>query len=140
MFTTPVEHLTTLTDAFGAPLVDFYHVAADELLFLRWYGHLTGAEIIRVAQEGSKWRHCGYHRILNDKRASSGDWAEALPWMAYEWMPQARAAGIRAMADIISDDPDNKLVSLAFIRAVASTMPVALFVREAEALRWIRVQ
>ena len=138
MFSTAVEHLTTLRDAFGAPLADFQYVAADSLLFLRWHGHLTAAEIIRVAREGSNWRSRGYARILNDRRANSGDWAEALPWMTYEWMPSAVASGIRAIGDIISDDSDNRLVTLAFVRALQPTMQAAVFTSETEALRWIR--
>ena len=139
MFTTPVEHLSTLTDAFGAPLVDYHYVAADQLLFLHWHGHLTAAEIIRVAQAAGQLRpQRSWQRILNDKRGSSGDWAEALPFMLYEWMPNAVAHGIRAMADLISPDVGNRVASEAFIRGALHQLPTALFTNEAEALRWIR--
>lgn len=141
MFTTPIVPVATLADKFGEPLVDISYVAADALLFLRWRGHVTADEIVRVAREGRKYRaRYAYRRILNDKRAASGDWSEALPWMQFEWAPRAVAFGIRAMADIVSPQIGYVPVNEAFAQAVRGQLPVAVFTDEAEALRWIRAQ
>ena len=139
MFTTPVLHLTTLTDKFGEPLVDIYYVEADALLFLRWHGHVTADEIVRATTAGGQWRtQYAYHRILNDKRDGTGEWSEALPWVQYEWTPRAVASGIRAMADIVSLQIGDRPVTEAFAQAVRGQLAVAIFTDEAEALRWIR--
>ena len=139
MFTTPVLHLTTLADKFGAPLVDIYYVEADALLFLHWHGHVTADEIVQAATKGGQWRgQYSYQRILNDKRAAGGEWSEALPWMLYEWTPRAVAFGIRAMADIVTRDIGYQPVNEAFAEAVRGQLPVAVFTDVAEALRWIR--
>ena len=139
MFTTAVVHLTTLADKFGEPLVDLYFVEADALLFLHWHGHVTADEIVRAATTGSQWRaQYSYQRILNDKRAASGEWSEALPWMLFEWTPRAVAFGIRAMADIVARPFGYQPVNEAFAEAVRDQLPVAVFTDEAEALRWIR--
>ncbi|MDQ2769256.1 MAG: hypothetical protein M3Y54_02000 [Bacteroidota bacterium] len=141
MFTTPGTHLTTLADKYGERLVDLYYVEADALLFLRWHGHVTADEIVRAITEGGQWRtRYTYQRILNDKRAASGEWSEALPWIQYEWTPRAVARGIRAMADIVSLQIGDRPVTEAFAQAVRDQLPVAVFTNEAEALRWIRSQ
>ena len=141
MFTTPTIHLTTFADKFGAPMVDFYFVEADALLFLRWQGHVTADEIVRTAIAGSEWRdRYAYQRILNDKREATGEWSEALSFMQFEWAPQAVAHGIRAMADILSLDVGDRVASAAFVRAMREQLPMAVFTDEAEALRWIRTQ
>ena len=59
-----------------------------------------------------------FSRILNDKRDTGGDWSEALPWLQYEWLPQAVASGVRAMAYLFSPDLEAQLVSHEFVAAV----------------------
>ena len=97
IFGPPTQRLT-LDDAQGALLAEYLFFPADELLYVRWHGHLTGAEIIRGVEHGSKWHEqLVYSLVLNDKSDTGGDWSDALPWLEYEWLPKAVAAGVRAM-------------------------------------------
>ena len=141
MLTAQAVHLLALPDHYGAPLAEYFFVPTDAMLYVRWHGQLTAAEVIRGVQEGARWR--GVHtfrRVLNDKRDSGGDWSDALPWLQYEWLPEAVAAGIQAMAYVLSPDLEGRIVSQEFVEAVQARLKVALFTNEAEAMRWLQAQ
>jgi hypothetical protein len=141
MFTAVATHLLTLPDHYGAPLAEYYLLAEESLLYIRWHGHLTGPAVIRGAQQAVALRkHYGYQKVLNDKRDTGGDWSDALPWLQYEWLPQAVASGLKAMAYILSPDLHAQMVSHAFVEAVQGHLNVALFTTEAEAERWLHQQ
>jgi len=132
-------HLLSLADAHGAPLAEFFHYAADELLYIRWHGQLTSADVIRVVQHGGQWREqLRYTRLLNDKLDAGGDWSEALPWLQYEWLPRAVAAGIKAMAYVVSPRYENGIATQAFIQAVHPQLAIKLFESPDDALTWLR--
>ena len=130
--------LATLTDSYGAPLAEYYHFPGNALLYIRWHGQLTASAVIRGATTAVQLRRIhAFRRVLNDKRDTAGDWSEALPWLQYEWLPQAVAAGLHAMAYILSPDLHAQLVSQQFLEAVRNQLQVALFTSEAEARRWL---
>ena len=136
MLTDNALHLLTLPDRYGVPLSDYYFCAEHALLYVRWHGQLTAAEVIRGVQVGAQWRgQYVFKRVLNDKRDAGGDWSDALPWLQYEWLPQA--TGIRAMAYVLSPDLDGRTVSQEFMVAAQEYMRVALFTDEDEALAWL---
>lgn len=139
MLTADVVHLFTLPDRYGAPLAEYFLLPEQELLYIRWHGHLTGPAVIRAAQQALKLgKEHRYVKVLNDKRDTGGDWSEALPWLQYEWLPQAVAAGLRAMAYILSPDLHAQMVSYEFVEAVQDHLDVALFTVEAEAELWLQ--
>lgn len=133
--------LLSLADDHGAPLAEYFYYPADELLYVRWHGQLTADVVIKGAQQSRQWRGLlRYSRVLNDKSDSGGDWREALPWLQYEWLPQALGAGIRAMAYVFSPDRDNRFASQEFIDAVRPHMAIELFDDVEAALTWLRTQ
>ena len=138
MLTAEAVHLTTLPDSYGAPLAEYYYRAETALLYIRWHGQLTAAEIIRGV-EGAMLLLAAhpFRRVLNDKRDTGGDWSEALPWLQYEWLPRAVAEGIQAIAYILSPDLPAQVVSLEFVESVQPHLHVSLFTSEAEAQRWL---
>ena len=141
MLTATAIHLLSLPDSYGAPLAEYFYFPDNSELYVRWHGQLTAAEVIRGVQAASRWR--GQHhfqRILNDKRDTGGDWSEALPWLQYEWLPVAVAAGVRAMAYILSPDFEAQIVSQEFVESVSPRLNVALFTSEAEAQSWLAAQ
>ncbi|WP_226163449.1 hypothetical protein [Hymenobacter terricola] len=130
-----------MSDSYGAPLADYYFLPDEDLLYIRWHGHLTGAAVIQGAQKAGQLREqYPYSKVLNDKRDTAGDWSDALPWLQYEWLPAAVAAGLRAMAYILSPDLHAQVVSHEFVEAVGHHLNVELFTAEAEAQRWLQTQ
>ena len=105
-------HLTTIADGYGAPLAEYYFFPDNMLLYICWHGQLTAAEVIRGVMEGTRLlEQHAFKRVLNDKRDTGGDWSEALPWLEYEWLPKAVAAGLRAIAYILSPNLDAQIVT-----------------------------
>ena len=138
MLTGPATHLFALQDAHGANLADYSFYPADELMYVRWHGHLTGAEVIRGVSQGSLWAaNFDYLLILNDKSDTGGDWSDALAWLQYEWLPQALEKGVRAMAYVFSPDRENRFVSQEFVEAISPQMAIELFDDRDLALEWL---
>ncbi|WP_375416727.1 hypothetical protein [uncultured Hymenobacter sp.] len=132
-----------LADLHGEPLIEFSHYPADDLLYLRWHGHLTTEEVIRGAQLGRQQQQrtgLPYSRVLNDNRDASGDWHEALPWLQYEWLPQATAAGVRALGYVFSPDLAHQFVSQEFVSNVRPHLSIELFHDVDEAWQWLLTQ
>ena len=141
MLSAPPSQLLTLQDANGAALADYLFYPDDDLLYVRWHGHLTGAEIVRGVQLGGQWRdQFTYSFILNDKLDSGGDWSDALPWLQYEWLPQAIRAGVKAMAYVFLPDRENQFATQSFITALRPHMAVELFENVDLALAWLQQQ
>jgi hypothetical protein len=133
--------LLTLNDEHGAPLAEIIYYPDTEVLGARWHGHLTGAEVVRGAQMEAGLRSQLHHyRLLNDKRDTSGDWSDALPWLQYEWLPQAVTDGIRAMAYVFSPERENRFVSQEFILAVRPYMAIEVFDNPNRAYAWLLQQ
>jgi hypothetical protein len=134
-------HSFTLEDDNGTALAEYLHYAQEDLLHVRWHGHLTGNEIIRGAQRGSELsHHLHYSLILNDKCDTGGDWSDALPWLQYEWLPQALAAGVRAMAYVFSPDRENRFASHHFVAALRPHIAIEVFEDLETALAWLLKQ
>ncbi|GAB3573851.1 SpoIIAA family protein [Hymenobacter daeguensis] len=141
MLTAEASHLTTLSDSYGAPLAEYYYFPETRALYIRWHGHLTAAAVIRgVVAAMQLLEEHPFERVLNDKRDTGGEWSEALPWLQYEWRPLAVAAGIRAIAYILSPDFTAQMVSTEFVEAMHGQIRVALFTGEDEARRWLQNQ
>ena len=141
MFSAPPTHLLTLTDSHGAALAEYFYYANQELLYVRWHGQLTGAEIIRGVQQGGQWRNqLKYSLILNDKSDTGGDWSDALPWLQYEWLPLALAAGVKAMAYLFSPDRENQFASHDFMAAMRPHLAIEQFESLDAALAWLQQQ
>ena len=141
MLAAPPTQLLTLQDDHGAALAEYLYYPDDDLMYVRWHGHLTGAEIIRGVQQGGQWRHeLKFSLILNDKSDTGGDWSDALPWLQYEWLPLALQAGVKAMAYVFSPDRENRFASHQFVAALRPHMAIELFEDKDAALAWLRQQ
>jgi hypothetical protein len=141
MVTADAIPLVTLPDSYGAPLAEYFFFPNNSLLYVRWHGNLTAPEVIQGVMEGTQWLD-KYHftRVLNDKRDATGDWSEALPWLQYEWLPQAVKAGLKAIAYILSPVLEAQIVSHEFVEAVQDQILISLFTDEADARRWLLAQ
>ncbi|SHJ04850.1 hypothetical protein SAMN02745146_2113 [Hymenobacter daecheongensis DSM 21074] len=138
---TSYTDLQTVLDEHGRLIASFRHYPNEQLLYIRWSGNLTGKEVIRVAMAGGAIQqelHCPL--LLNDKTDATGDWSEALPWLEYEWLPQALAEGLRAFAYVFSPDMQNQIISLEFAERVSKQLPIQLFYDVSTAWEWLRRQ
>lgn len=138
MFSTIHRHLYTLPDVHGDPLAEFWHYPDNHLLYVRWHGNLTSEEVIRVAAQylhQQRQLHCPL--LLNDKCDSTGDWREALEWLEYEWLPQARKLELKAFAYVFSPDVNNQLVSNEFLERLDGQLPVRVFYDLPTAWQWL---
>ena len=112
MMTTPMTTpLLRLPDRHGALLADFDFYPHLDLLHVRWHGHLTADSLVRGIQAGM-YLFEGQPlppRVLNDHGQASGEWSEALPWLHYEWLPEATGRGVRQLAHVLSHDPASRL-------------------------------
>ena len=141
MVAADMKPVLALSDRYGAPLAEFYYMPQGQLLYIHWHGNLTANEVIHAVSEGSKLSAMhSFTRVLNDKRETSGDWSEALPWLEYEWLPQAVAGGIRAIAYLLSPDLKSQIVSQEFMDNIGRQVHTALFRHEEPARLWLLQQ
>lgn len=141
MLSGPPVQLAPVTDAQGEPLAEYLFYPESGLLYVRWHGHLTGAEVIRGVAHTEQWRgQFTYALILNDKSDTGGDWSEAIPWLQYEWLPAALAEGVKAIAYVFSPDRENRIASQEFIEAVRPHLTIEMFEDLALALAWLLEQ
>lgn len=141
MLPTSPAQILSLTDSHGAPLADYLFYPDQELMYVRWHGHLTGAEVIRGVQQGTHWREqLHYSLVLNDKSDTSGDWRDALPWLQYEWLPRALKLGLRAVAYVFSPDRENQFASREFVEALRPRLSIEVFEDPDAALAWLLSQ
>ena len=133
--------LGTLPDANGSPLVELHYRAAQKVLYVRWFGNLTGREVIYVAREALKLQNTlAITLLLNDKTSATGDWSDAMDWLEYEWLPQATEKDLRAIAYIFSPDMHNQLASVEFFERVRQYIPIQMFHDLPAAWQWLRRQ
>ncbi|MBT9395306.1 hypothetical protein KLP40_19220 [Hymenobacter sp. NST-14] len=136
-----LEPLGSLTDDSGNPLVEVQHAPAHGLLYVKWFGNLTGREVIHVARHDLKLQAKLHHPLLlNDKSHATGDWSEAMEWLEYEWLPQAMLEGLRAVAYVFSPDMHNQLASFEFFERVRQYLPIQMFYDVPTASQWLQRQ
>ena len=141
MVATDTKPVLTLNDRYGASLAEFYYLPQSQVLYIKWHGNLTADEVIRAVSAGTKLLATHpFTRVLNDKRATSGDWSEALPWLEYEWLPLAVAEGVRAIAYLLSPDLESQIVSQEFMNNIGRQVHTALFMHEEPARLWLMQQ
>lgn len=133
--------LGTVLDTNGQLLVELLHSPTQQVLCARWHGNLTGREVLHVAAEYLRAQTTlRYPLLLNDKRHATGDWSESLDWLEYEWLPQALASGLRAVAYVFSPDMHNQLASLEFFTRIRRHVAIQLFYDVPTAWQWLRTQ
>ena len=136
-----LQPLNTLTDDSGQPLARIEHDPAHQLLAVHWFGNLTGRQVIQVARStirpGAPGAPGAYRLLLNDKRQATGDWSEALDWLEYEWLPQALASGLHAVAYVFTPDMHNQLASYRFVERLNLHVHIEIFPDVPGALHWL---
>ena len=110
---TLVTRLLTLPDAHGALLANFDFYPAQDLLYVRWHGHLTADAMVRGAAAGMRL-FAGRRlprRLLSNHQQVTGEWGEALPWLQYEWLPEASSRGVELLAHVLAANTASQLLN-----------------------------
>ncbi|PJJ47999.1 hypothetical protein CLV45_4690 [Hymenobacter chitinivorans DSM 11115] len=101
------QHVHTTYDSFGAVVAEYTFFPRNQVLYVRWHGHMTSDELVRAAQVGlrlnQQWQPLG---LFHDTRGGSGEWGEASAWIEYEWMPKikAKCPNLRGIAFLLAAD------------------------------------
>ncbi|RFP65189.1 hypothetical protein D0N36_10000 [Hymenobacter lapidiphilus] len=133
-----LQPLSILTDDSGKRLASIEHDPARQLLAIRWFGNLTGGQVIYVARCTLQLTAATpYILLLNDKSQATGDWSEALEWLEYEWLPQVLKGGLHAIAYIFTPDMHNQLASYRFIERLKPYLRIEAFHDAPTALQWL---
>ncbi|QJX47683.1 hypothetical protein HMJ29_12325 [Hymenobacter taeanensis] len=131
-------HIGSLFDEHGTRLAELYYAAAQELLQVQWFGNITSREVVFVAQQFLEAQHrMSVSLLLNDKTNATGDWAECMEWLEFDWLPQALSNGLRAVAYVFSPDASSHYASRKFSERVASYLPIKLFFDVPSAYKWL---
>jgi hypothetical protein len=137
--TAAAQRLLTLPDAHGALLAEFDFFPEHEILWVHWHGHLTPAAVVAATEAAIELRPNGTapRRLLSDESQASGDWSEAMPWMQYEWLPNAARQGLKAMAFVMSPDPASTSGDSGFIADGQRLMAIGVFRNTLSAWQWL---
>ena len=137
----PATRLLRLPDAHGALLADFDFYPEHDLLHISWHGHLTAEAVVRGAKAGMQLFATGTlpRRLLSNHQAVTGEWGEALPWLHYEWLPEASARGV--LAHVLAHGTASQLINFAgsheFIAAITYELRARSFRHVEPALQWL---
>ena len=63
-----------------------------------------------------------------------------MPWLQYEWLPQALEAGVRALAYVFSPEREHRFASQELTEALRPHMAIELFEDLNLALEWLEQQ
>jgi hypothetical protein len=137
------QRLLVLADKHRAPLAEFDFFAQHELLRIRWHGHITADSFVQVATAGLALfpNQPLPRRLLSDNSQTSGEWEDAIPWLHYEWLPQAAERGLAVIAHVVpteSETPLNKSAGgIEFMEAVQEVLRAHSFRSPATAWQWV---
>ncbi|OON68774.1 hypothetical protein [Hymenobacter sp. CRA2] len=135
----PPQLVQEVKDEFGRLIAELSFFPVERVLYVRWHGHLTAEEVIQVAKATLPWheqlRPVG---LLNDKRGTSGDWGEAMAWVEYEWIPWAKAHGLRAFAYVMNEDMMVSFENAALIHRIQENIPLRTYYGVGSAWKWLR--
>ncbi len=131
----------TAYDSFGAVAAEYSFFPDKRVLYVRWHGHFSGHEVIRVAKVG-----LGLHKQLQplglvlDTRGTSGDWGDAASWLTYEWIPgiKANSLSLRGIAYVLDPDTEVTYDNAQVIALLNQQFDFRTFYTPGPAWRWLR--
>lgn len=121
---------------------DFVEISFDSLnrwIYADWKGYQSDASV----KEGCELilealTHFNASSIFNDNRQVVGIWTGVADWIARDWFPRMRAAGMRKFALVYSPSRLSQIsADAAMLRFDPQGRIVAGFFAEAEAFSWL---
>ena len=137
----PAELVHTIYDPIGTALAEYIYFPNLRLIYVRWHGHFTSDEVIRVAKDGlrvhERWQPMG---MVYDTRGTSGDWGDAATFLMYEWIPAIKASSkrMRAIAYVLSPDTLVTYDNAQMLAEMNRHFAFRTFYTPRAAWRWLR--
>lgn len=81
---------------FSEPFIEISYNPEEKWIYADWKGFQT----TKTVKEGCELildslRKYGCHKVLNDNTSVKGIWSGASEWVAVDWFPRMRAAGMQ---------------------------------------------
>lgn len=128
-----------LAKLFSSDFVDITFLSATKQLHANWKGYQTDASI----HEGSErmldlMRTYSAYDVLNDNTNVVGIWINAAEWLALDWFPRMKAAGMQRFAWVYSP---YRFSQVSTDSTISMLDPLALgikvFATKPDALHWL---
>lgn len=124
----------------AAPHVTIYYDAHNDWLFVEWEGHLTLPVVQYACVEVA---HCylehAYPRVLNSNALVTGVDRDVETWLATNFLPNLRLAGVEQLAWVYSPALRGRIMAQhAVDQAQEKHVHVALFGDVDEAVAWLQ--
>ena len=119
--------------------IEISHSPGKPLLHVDWKGYQS----IESAHEGCEhildaMVHTGADSVLNDNTHVLGTWSAAAEWVAVDWFPRMRQAGLRRFAWVYSPSKLSQLSTDTTTRLLnRETFGIRIFHSKSEALTWL---
>jgi hypothetical protein len=130
------------TNALGKVYFSAWIEPDGDFLYVKWDGEFTLGELqLAVLDASQKLGTLPYTKIMQDAYNASGAFEESIQFLMTQWLPQARARGIKHFAMVKSKDVFTNLSMDAFEEAInedGSGMNVKLFDTPTQAVQWMQ--
>ncbi|AMM50119.1 hypothetical protein TH61_01525 [Rufibacter sp. DG15C] len=130
-----MKHIHLLSTDF----LNLEYNAVDDILISTWKGNLSNAEIKQGYESISlhlKKNFC--HKLLDNHKDVRGLWAELADWVALDWYPRAKAAGLEYHACIYSTNTFSHLSTEKAIEMMQQTGIAQGFEDATAAENWLK--
>ena len=113
---------------------------SDNWLYVDWKGYQAVEEVKTGCEQILRMmRAKNTDAVLNDNTHVEGIWIGAAEWVATDWFPRMRAAGLRYFAWVYSPSRFSQISTDASLEKAPAGL-VQLFQSKLEAARWLRAQ
>ncbi|KUG08568.1 hypothetical protein [Solirubrum puertoriconensis] len=128
-----------LQNSFGKPFLTIQWDQVNNWVYSRWEGLLSkenvekGGEQVLEAMQAT-----GCRLLLNDNREVKGSWSQANDYIAQQWMPKAKALGLRRFAHILAPGLFAQQSVEEMLHRVDGRFEMRLFGSLGEATQWLK--
>jgi hypothetical protein len=115
-----------------------YHDVLEDWLYISWSGEQTMESRIsafNLLLEFLKTSHCT--KILNDNSQNTTPWSDCALWITNEWIPEAEANGMQALAWVYSENETVRQSAEEMINRISGKSIVIAFNDLKTAKHWL---
>ncbi|GAA4434219.1 hypothetical protein GCM10023188_24890 [Pontibacter saemangeumensis] len=129
-------------NVFGRTFYRIEYKAAVNIVEATWFGTASKQDLkqaIIAGLELHEHTHCAYR--LNNNTDLTGPWADAVAWIADEWLPRAYESGIRYLAHVARPGSFGESAGEAMLYGrIGAQIEVKLFTSRADAMHWLNAK
>lgn len=130
---------TEIRNAFGEVYLTIEYHEASHLVYNNWLGYQTYPGIIAGANTCLKIieeHQCSF--LLNDNSGVVDPWDHAMEWLAADWAPRAKTAGLTHFAHVVSPETFAAFSAQSLHAEFNSQFQMRIFDSIIEGLNWLR--